>query len=164
MCLFRASLGFFWGCQLPVPCFFVSRNYHNVQHCPGSTMMTGTQDEVGPVQEHVFGRLVSENPFSLGSVTAGSCNFSEVFLAGSHLELFSLLSLYPSTLGLWFQIAHIPSASLSRSQQHCSCGFFGHRLPGTAHLGSCDLENSILPHFSWVFLHFFRCTSWLLLG
>lgn len=97
---------------------------------------------IGPVQEHVFGRLVSENHFSLDSVTAGTCNFSAVFSTGSHLKLFpqpwfSLLRLYPSTLGL-FRIAHIPSASLSRSQ-HCSCGFLGHRLPGTtsSHLGPC---------------------------
>lgn len=62
-----------------------------------STVMAETQAEVGPLQEHVFGRLFSENPFSLGSVTAGSCNFSavfSVFSAGGHLECFHSLDFH----------------------------------------------------------------------
>lgn len=34
----------------------------------------GTQDEAGPVQEHVFGLLVPGNLFSIGFVTASLCS------------------------------------------------------------------------------------------
>lgn len=115
--------------------------------------------------------LVSGNLFSFGFVTG------------------KLLQVLWSLVG-WSSLGIVYSASclFILPPGSCSCGSVGIQLsslpvshhsplplwfPGmtSSHLGAVNmeqlprtLENSILPHLSWVFLHFIRYMLWPLLG